>query len=193
MPWSCRSPAERAPLLIQSELNSALACGGYQAVIREEFYLAQGTALAETLSQASLGKRIGLKEDSALLGVLAVQLRTEARGPHVLSVGRLPSCLPRPHRHQSHRALATRPQPQGQLGSMRRLIGGRGPGRAQAGGAEWGVAASHLLAPPRDDAAGSPLPEQARRLAVFFSSLIAPLSLPERSGFAAAVRADRQH
>lgn len=35
-----------------------------------------------------------LEEDSALLGVLAVQLRTEARGLHVLSVGRLPAFLP---------------------------------------------------------------------------------------------------
>lgn len=61
---------------------------GYQAVIQEEFYLAQGAALAKMFSQASLGKWTALSNAQPCEGFLCLQLHWRLHcgwGLHMLS------------------------------------------------------------------------------------------------------------
>lgn len=134
--------ASSAPDLKQSEIQHWLQ--GYRAVIREEFYLARGTALAKMFSQASLGKSIDLSKAQPCEGALVPaaplvlapwpSVRTcsppgDARGlrPRVDSPGRcLRQSVIRVRRRGSR---GTR----GRLPPLRRFICGVGGGRQGRG------------------------------------------------------------
>ena len=82
MPWCRATPIPVRGRLLMSELSSGSKASeiqhwlqAYRAVIREEFYLARGTALAKTSSQASLGKWTDLSNAQPCEGLLCLRLR----------------------------------------------------------------------------------------------------------------------